>query len=197
MFERAGTYCLNVIHRFQHHLNASLNARYAATWISPSRLVRHHPLVPAPSILTPTSALSMPGTLSPYPSWLTATPVLSLMAAPLASARSARRSRWHQPSGFNTSPSHDPFLPQLQPSQHQPIPDISTPTPAPATPQPFQCQRQHQPSNRPNASHLNTCPNANSICPPTISTSTPALPPTVSMPASGHIVSSTIITFLP
>ena len=165
----------------------------------PQREVRHDPLVPASAILTPAPALSMPSVLSPYLSWLTATPYYVSWQYHLPQPRSARRSRY-LPTGislavstpvpatihFSPSPScdpsqqqsqlrsipapapRDPFQPQAQLSQHQS--DISTPTPTPAV----QC---------PNASHLNTCPNANSSCPPTILAQTPALPPTISMSA--------------
>ena len=80
---------------------------------------------------------------------------------------------------LNTSPSYDPSQPQPR-SVSASAPAVSTP----AHPQTFQRQRQHQPSNSPNASCINTCPNgANSSCPPTISAPTPALPPTISMSA--------------
>ena len=103
-------------------LDASLSA--SSQRPSSTRGTPHHPLVPAPAVLTPAPVLSMPGTLSPYPSLLTATPVPSLMAASLTStpmqARSVRRSRYlptgiSTPSRLDTSPSHDPFQPQPQP----------------------------------------------------------------------------------
>ncbi|KIM64982.1 hypothetical protein SCLCIDRAFT_582171 [Scleroderma citrinum Foug A] len=95
------------------------------TWISPSPSRLDASLSASsqrPSSTAP--VLSMPGTLSPYPSLLTATPVPSLMAASLTStpmqARSVRRSRYlptgiSTPSRLDTSPSHDPFQPQPQP----------------------------------------------------------------------------------
>ena len=170
----------------------------------PQHKVCHDSLVPASAILTPASALSMPGVLSPYLGWLTVTPYYV--------SWQYRSPQPGQPGGLGMS-----LLAQR--SQHQSQPrSISTPAPAPAPvairlntspscgsqpqPQPrsvsasalavstpthpktFQRQCQHQLSNSVNASHLNIRPNANSSCPPTIFLApTPALPPTVSMSA--------------